>query len=389
MAKDEKNLKCWVRVRVCVKRVRHTPRPRSVVGSEDQRDVDPDRSAQGVQLRLFDDFARQTVRFVAPVGMSASGAPMLAVRWAQALEDDGIPAQALVPSNESHPDIEAASRFDDLEAAVSADGAGLTLLLGLPPSPSLSRRVLEQAQRDPHLWLLWERPGYDAETLLAGFNDVAPIDRIVTLSEKRQRQVRRLYPEARVRVLPPAVPPSAFDAYTRRPTTDETAPFVVAIGRPTKEKGITELIPRWAMDGGPSTGLRLLIASPVPFPEGLVSPWVEVRTVGALRERLRLLCAAHAAIFPATSDHLPQALLETMAAGTPVVATAIAGHRDVAIDGRTAIMVPTSLIGLKDAVRTAAEASKLRQRMRKNAHELVRSQYSFTAFAARWRSLFS
>jgi len=66
-------------------------------------------------------------------------------------------------------------------------------------------------------------------------------------------------------------------------------------------------------------------------------------------------------VIPSQSEGLPLAALEALAAGRPIVATAVRGLRDLLDDGRTALLVPPGdPEALAAAVRRAASTRRRR-----------------------------
>jgi glycosyltransferase involved in cell wall biosynthesis len=70
------------------------------------------------------------------------------------------------------------------------------------------------------------------------------------------------------------------------------------------------------------------------------APAERVRFLGTRLDARELLGAADVVVIPSRSEGLPLAALEAMAAGRPIVATAVRGLRDLLEDGRTALLVP-------------------------------------------------
>ena len=61
---------------------------------------------------------------------------------------------------------------------------------------------------------------------------------------------------------------------------------------------------------------------------------------GTRRDARAITGAADVVVIPSESEGLPLAALEALAAGRPIVATAVRGLRDLLDDGRTALLVP-------------------------------------------------
>jgi L-malate glycosyltransferase len=115
----------------------------------------------------------------------------------------------------------------------------------------------------------------------------------------------------------------------------------------------------------------------------------DVEFLGVRRDVARLLHASDVAVLPSVTEALPLALLEAMAAGTPVVASAVGSVPELVHDGETGLLTragdPLSLargIGyiLDDGAQT--------ERIRTQARALVEARYSIDATARRYQDLF-
>jgi glycosyltransferase involved in cell wall biosynthesis len=81
-------------------------------------------------------------------------------------------------------------------------------------------------------------------------------------------------------------------------------------------------------------------------------------------EVIRYLAGAHAALLPSAWENLPHAAVEALAAGTPVVATAVGGVPEVVHDGENGLLVePGSPELLAGAMRRVLEEDGLRDRL--------------------------
>jgi len=92
-----------------------------------------------------------------------------------------------------------------------------------------------------------------------------------------------------------------------------------------------------------------------------------VRFLGALpRERvLELFRAADAAILSSSWENFPHTVVEALAVGTPVIATAIGGVAEIVNDGENGLLVPAGdAVALADAVRRFLADEPLRERLR-------------------------
>ncbi|MCH7813976.1 MAG: glycosyltransferase family 4 protein [Planctomycetes bacterium] len=106
--------------------------------------------------------------------------------------------------------------------------------------------------------------------------------------------------------------------------------------------------------------VQLVIVGDGPYREELVAAIVandladSVRLLGMRGDVASWLQAADAFVFPSRTEGLPNALLEAMAVGLPVVTTDVAGCRDLIEDGRTGLLVPVD-----DAAALAAAMLRL------------------------------
>jgi len=94
-------------------------------------------------------------------------------------------------------------------------------------------------------------------------------------------------------------------------------------------------------------------------------------------------------LFMSFSEGLPRAVLESMAAGTPIVATAVTGVVDVIEDKETGLLVkPSDVDAAAAAVRGLLDDRELAGRLVSNASNLVRGTYSATAMAKAYDGLY-
>jgi glycosyltransferase involved in cell wall biosynthesis len=85
---------------------------------------------------------------------------------------------------------------------------------------------------------------------------------------------------------------------------------------------------------------------------------------GHVRDVAAELRNADLLVRPSLTEGLPLALLEAMASGVCVIASDIAGNRDLIDDGANGVLVAPSDVGaLRDAIRTAIQAPELRRRL--------------------------
>jgi glycosyltransferase involved in cell wall biosynthesis len=95
-----------------------------------------------------------------------------------------------------------------------------------------------------------------------------------------------------------------------------------------------------------------------------------VRFLGALprKSALELLAAADASLLTSAWENLPHSVLEALAVGTPVIATAVGGVPELVQDGVNGLLVPPGdPVATADAVRRFFSDGELRERLRSGA----------------------
>jgi phosphatidylinositol alpha-mannosyltransferase len=170
------------------------------------------------------------------------------------------------------------------------------------------------------------------------------------VSEQAARQIALSF-HTECEILPNGVD---VDQFAKGDTLDTDRPAVCFVGRLEPRKGVAQLLDAytrldrdavlWVAGDGPDHA-RL---------RGRNVPGVEWLGRISQDEKALRLRSATVACFPAIDgESFGIVLLEAMAAGAPVVASDIDGYRDVARDGREAILVePKDPEGLADALRT-------------------------------------
>ena len=109
-----------------------------------------------------------------------------------------------------------------------------------------------------------------------------------------------------------------------------------------------------------------------------------VRFLGAQpRERvLELFRAADASILSSSWENFPHTVVEALAVGTPVIATATGGVAEVVRDGENGLLVPSGdAAALADAVRRFVADEALRDRLRAGAEPSVAAYAPEIVFA--------
>lgn len=102
-----------------------------------------------------------------------------------------------------------------------------------------------------------------------------------------------------------------------------------------------------------------------------------IRWLGQWRDIPGLLAASDIGVLPSHQEGFSNSLLEYMAAGLPIVATAVGGNVDAIADGVTGLLVPPrDAAALASAILRLVQDADLRGRLAANAAERVRREFS-------------
>lgn len=100
--------------------------------------------------------------------------------------------------------------------------------------------------------------------------------------------------------------------------------------------------------------------------------------LGRRNDVAEILAACDVAVLPSAAEGMPNAVLEYMAAGLPVVASAVGGNLEVIEDGANGLLVsPGDAVALGNAVARVLENDALAQRLAKHARDLVEEKFSY------------
>ncbi len=162
-------------------------------------------------------------------------------------------------------------------------------------------------------------------------------------------------PADKIQVIPPGVDIASWDAARalRQPRSTDAPLNLLFVGGDFLRKGGDTLLAAFAQLPAPlrkRAHLHLVTqATDLAATENITVH----NGVTPNSERLKALFAeADIFVFPTRADCLPQAVLEAMAAGLPVITTAVAAIPEAVIDGETGLVVP---VGEADALAGALE----------------------------------
>jgi glycosyltransferase involved in cell wall biosynthesis len=221
---------------------------------------------------------------------------------------------------------------------------------------------------------------------------------VVTVSEAGREQVLAAgVPAARVHLVPNGIDVDAVRAEAGRARAALRAEWgladgdlaVLTLGRLSPEKGQRVLLEAFARlkpeeaararlfvvgDGAERAALETLAQS--------TGADGRVTFLGWRTDPHRCLGAADLFVLPSLREGLPLALLEAMAVGLPIVATAVGGVPEALDHGEAGLLVPPSdPTALAEALRTLAAGETQRRRLGQAAEARVRAAYGAAAQA--------
>jgi glycosyltransferase involved in cell wall biosynthesis len=171
-------------------------------------------------------------------------------------------------------------------------------------------------------------------------------------------------------------------------TKEKGLKLILSVGRLSREKGFPDLIDavRHLKDMRPELSFKLLIVG-----EGQERSTIEqmirrlgleqeVCPVGYTRSVSPYYDMADVVAIPSWTEGSPNVLLEAMAAGIPVVATAVGGIPEIVTSGETALLVPPrDPIALANALDRLLHDPPFAMAIATRAQVLVRERYSIPA----------
>ena len=206
-------------------------------------------------------------------------------------------------------------------------------------------------------------------------------------------------PASLVRTIRSSVDPASLEPAAGRETTREAlgvgpdAVVLLCLARLHARKGIDVLLralarlpakPRlWIAGDGPERGSLEALARET----GVDSC---VRFLGMRSDAADLLAACDVFVVPSRSEGLGVVALEAMAAGRPVVASAVGGLAHAVVEGRTGLLVsPEDPVALADALERVLEDRALRESLGRAGPERVAEGFLAEQMVEAYESLYT
>ncbi|MBI1735594.1 MAG: glycosyltransferase [Candidatus Rokubacteria bacterium] len=238
-------------------------------------------------------------------------------------------------------------------------------------------------------------------------------DRIIVNADAIRRSlVARGLAAHRISVIPNGLDMTPFERSTRPAIRSELglaadAAVVVLVARLNALKGVADFLEaaarvvravpnaRFVIVGDDWTSLRGEVVADTAYRRALarqvgtlgIEPYVVF--TGFRRDVPALLAEAAVSVLPSHSEGLSNTLLESMAAGAPVVATDVGGNPEVVRHGITGLLVPPRApAALADAIVTLLTDAGLADRFRRAGRRRVVEEFSLERMVARTEEMY-
>jgi len=224
-----------------------------------------------------------------------------------------------------------------------------------------------------------------------------PDRQLVVVSRTLERVARDLWrvPPERLARVPNGIAVERYAKAARFPASlrrSERDVVAIAVGGLRAEKNPARLV-RLLAALPERAAVRLVIVGDGPERpkvEALAAPFGDrVLFLGARRDVPELLAAADLFLLGSDTEQMPLAILEAMAAGLPVVATAVGDVPEmVAAENRPFVLPPADEAGLAAALARLTAEPALRRRIGEANRARARAVYDEARMVEAWRALF-
>ncbi|RPI57737.1 MAG: glycosyltransferase [Acidobacteria bacterium] len=202
------------------------------------------------------------------------------------------------------------------------------------------------------------------------------------------------YDPARIAVIPNGIDLSRFQrphdpAWLHRELKlPPASPLVAVVSRIVRLKGLEQFVEAAAVVAHRCPEVRfLIVGEPNPSQRELLAELAERAVRLNIRDRVvftgrradvpAILASVTVSVIPSLDEALSNALLESMAAGAPIVATRVGGTPEATSDREHGLLVPAGDVrALADGISTLLEDRALAARLGRSARERIAARYS-------------
>ncbi len=212
------------------------------------------------------------------------------------------------------------------------------------------------------------------------------VDNMQCVSEFTRSMVKNAgYNEEQLLMVPNAVDLTRFSPRALEVRTPGTPTRVTYVGRIRPVKGVSVLVDAWSRVAS-AANARLTIAGDGWEREALTKKAREagladsIEFLGEVTDVPAVLAKTDIYVQPSLQEGLPNAVLEAMAMGLPIVATRVSGNEDVVVHEENGLLVPASdPEALAAALRRLAADPSLAARMGQRSREMAEERFGLRA----------
>ncbi len=189
--------------------------------------------------------------------------------------------------------------------------------------------------------------------------------------------------------------PNGVDAREFQPSPREwSPPRLLSVGRVVYQKGydvalralagLTDLDWEWSIAGdGPYLPVLQRMAADLHLDERV--HFLGWQSATGVKQQY---ASANLFLHPSRHEGMPNAVLEAMSSGLPVIASRISGNEELVLEAETGLLVPVEDVdGLQQALRTLLVESQLRQAMGNAARHRIEASFGWEHVAEQYQSI--
>ncbi|MGW2519291.1 glycosyltransferase [Streptomyces sp. NPDC001617] len=217
-------------------------------------------------------------------------------------------------------------------------------------------------------------------------------DSVVANAQAVAEDVRRNegVPAAKITVIPNGMPRRDFEP-ARAATVDTSLPIVLCVANLAAHKGHRYLLEACALLRSKGRDCTLLLVGDGPERASLTAQAErlggDVRFLGARTDVAPFLARADVVVLPSLHEGCSNAVMEALAAGRPMVATAVGGTPEL-LRGHGVLVPPADAAALADGLQRLLDDRKLADEFGRNGCAWARATLSVEAMADRYVSLY-
>lgn len=204
-------------------------------------------------------------------------------------------------------------------------------------------------------------------------------------------------PDSRIAVIPNGLPEEAFaspDLIFKQNSGPVRVGLVARMNHPVKNQNI--FLQAAARLASRFSEVEFLLVGDGPY-RGDLERLAErlgiahrVEFLGERRDMPEVIAALDISVVASNSESLSNVILESMAAGKPVIATRVGGNAELVREGETGLLIPRQDVdALAHAVEKLLTASRLRQQMGQTARIVARRDYSLKQVSGQYEQLYA